>query len=89
MDALFKQPLLFNNFSRTREWRNGRRAGLRIRCRKAWGFKSPLSQCANSSMIYWDISKHSVGRFASYRPFDSQVDSHRVKIRLISPSRDR
>ena len=26
-----------------REWRNGRRAGLRIRCRKAWGFKSPLS----------------------------------------------
>jgi hypothetical protein len=27
-----------------REWRNGRRAGLRIRCRKAWGFKSPLSQ---------------------------------------------
>jgi hypothetical protein len=40
-------------------------------------------------MIYWDISKHSVGRFASYRPFDSQVDSHRVKIRLISPSRDR
>ena len=28
----------------SREWRNGRRAGLRIRCRKAWGFKSPLSQ---------------------------------------------
>src|SRR5260370_15955561 len=26
-----------------REWRNGRRAGLRIQCRKAWGFKSPLS----------------------------------------------
>ena len=30
-------------FKLTREWRNGRRAGLRIRCRKAWGFKSPLS----------------------------------------------
>src|SRR5215472_15621764 len=31
------------SFMLTREWRNGRRAGLRIQCRKAWGFKSPLS----------------------------------------------
>ena len=40
----FKKLLNFDTFIRTREWRNGRRAGLRIQCRKAWGFKSPLSQ---------------------------------------------
>ena len=34
---------IFKDFPITREWRNGRRAGLRIQCRKAWGFKSPLS----------------------------------------------
>ena len=43
METLFKKSLLFNSFASTREWRNGRRAGLRIQCRKAWGFKSPLS----------------------------------------------
>ena len=41
MEALFKKALLFNNFTLMREWRNGRRAGLRIRCRKAWGFSPP------------------------------------------------
>ena len=24
------------------QWRNGSRGGFRIRCRKAWGFESPL-----------------------------------------------
>jgi hypothetical protein len=43
METLFKKSLLLNSFTPTREWRNGRRAGLRIQCRKAWGFKSPLS----------------------------------------------
>jgi hypothetical protein len=39
----FKNALFSATFLLTREWRNGRRAGLRIQCRKAWGFKSPLS----------------------------------------------
>ena len=43
MVAPFKNSLHFNSFTPAREWRNGRRAGLRIQCRKAWGFKSPLS----------------------------------------------
>jgi hypothetical protein len=43
MPAVFKNSLISDTFLVTREWRNGRRAGLRIRCRKAWGFKSPLS----------------------------------------------
>ena len=43
MIAPFKYSLYFSSFSIAREWRNGRRAGLRIQCRKAWGFKSPLS----------------------------------------------
>ena len=43
MIAPFKYSLYFSSFSNAREWRNGRRAGLRIQCRKAWGFKSPLS----------------------------------------------
>jgi len=43
MPSPFKKALFFNTFFPTREWRNGRRAGLRIQCRKAWGFKSPLS----------------------------------------------
>ena len=32
-----------------REWRNGRRPGFRFRCRKAWGFKSPLAHQIRSS----------------------------------------
>src|SRR5271165_7080136 len=43
MVSTFKNSLDFNSFRPAREWRNGRRAGLRIQCRKAWGFKSPLS----------------------------------------------
>ena len=43
MVSTFKNSLYFNRFIKAREWRNGRRAGLRIQCRKAWGFKSPLS----------------------------------------------
>jgi hypothetical protein len=43
MDAGFKTAVFSNTFVFKREWRNGRRAGLRIQCRKAWGFKSPLS----------------------------------------------
>ena len=43
MDSRFKNWRISNTFTLAREWRNGRRAGLRIRCRKAWGFKSPLS----------------------------------------------
>jgi hypothetical protein len=46
--APFKYSLYFSSFSNAREWRNGRRAGLRIQCRKAWGFKSPLSHSAQS-----------------------------------------
>jgi hypothetical protein len=55
----FKNPRIFNMFLPTREWRNGRRAGLRIRCRKAWGFKSPLSQLlqikpfSSVALIFW------------------------------------
>ena len=52
MALRFKKPLLSNMFSLTREWRNGRRAGLRIRCRKAWGFKSPLSQTLKFSFVF-------------------------------------
>jgi hypothetical protein len=45
LNRLLQKPaeFLYSSFCK-REWRNGRRAGLRIRCRKAWGFKSPLSQ---------------------------------------------
>ena len=33
MEAPFKNSFHFNTFATTREWRNGRRAGLRIRSR--------------------------------------------------------
>ena len=44
MSRSFNTALVCCTFVRTREWRNGRRAGLRIQCRKACGFKSRLSQ---------------------------------------------
>jgi integrase len=43
MSRSFNTALFCCTFVRTREWRNGRRAGLRIQCRKACGFKSRLS----------------------------------------------
>jgi hypothetical protein len=43
MGPSFNPALFCCTFVRTREWRNGRRAGLRIQCRKACGFKSRLS----------------------------------------------
>ena len=46
-----KNPCCAIWFSLAREWRNGRRAGLRIRCRKAWGFKSPLSHSLSISRL--------------------------------------
>ena len=42
-DLPFKNSPISRMCFRTREWRNGRRAGLRIQCRKACGFKSRLS----------------------------------------------
>ena len=35
-------PRSTGRLARSREWWNGRHAGLRSRCRKAWGFESPL-----------------------------------------------
>ena len=42
-------PSLRTNSRTMRGWRNGRRARFRIWCRKAWGFKSPLSHHAFSA----------------------------------------
>ena len=61
-------------FAATREWRNGRRAGLRIRCRKAWGFKSPLSQSLTFTLLFRRLTGW---HGKSFGWFDSQIDSHR------------
>src|SRR5215472_4522186 len=53
-DVPFKNPAISRKFFRTREWRNGRRAGLRIQCRKACGFKSRLSQ-SHKIKEFWTI----------------------------------
>ena len=50
--ALPKDCPIQITFRPAREWRNGRCAGLRIQCRKAWGFKSPLSHCFDASCFY-------------------------------------
>jgi hypothetical protein len=61
--ALVLQKVL--DFPTAREWRNGRRAGLRIQCRKAWGFKSPLSQPPYKSTVFVQIRSRRIGRFAA------------------------
>jgi hypothetical protein len=75
MTTTFKKLLIFNTFIRMREWRNGRRAGLRIRCRKAWGFKSPLSQIPYLSP---SILREKPAQLSPQRTFFSHADSNQI-----------
>ena len=47
-----------------REWWNGRHAGLRIQCLRAWGFKSPLSH--QFKRIRTNLPERRGGRFFLY-----------------------
>src|SRR5579864_5929414 len=77
MDPRFKNAHISNTFTFAREWRNGRRAGLRIRCRKAWGFKSPLSQ-----ITYLSIHLHEKrpAQLSLRRTFFSHADSNQREL---------